>query len=212
MPLTIEEQKELAELNNLAGDSPQVGLTNAEQQELTELDRLAEEKSGLGTGFISSNIPLKPGQQIPLGHQSNKSLLSQLGTKLPEPGGPRKIPIPFISSGPGANLFFMQAAEANERKRQENLLIVQELGFRGFTKRDVEERLDPTFFEQLKQDIGRTIGGTVGGIGGVVPGAAIGTAILPGPGTLIGGLAGAAIFAGLGKLPSDPAGSNMPLR
>ncbi len=48
MPLTAAEETELAELDRLAGQTQQTGLSTAEQQELAELDRLA------GQGGIKS--------------------------------------------------------------------------------------------------------------------------------------------------------------
>ncbi|KKK53546.1 hypothetical protein LCGC14_3093710, partial [marine sediment metagenome] len=134
----------------------------------------------------------------PISQQSAELLISQLGTKLPEPGEPKQIPDPSPLTELGLEFTAARTARRGEAERQRNLEIVQELGFRGFTLRDIEERLDPTFVQQLKQDIGRTIGGTAGGAAGAAPGAAIGTLVTPGIGTLIGGLLGAAITAALG--------------
>lgn len=74
-PLTVEEQRELAELDQLAGERPQIGLTVAEQQELAELDRLAA--------------------QSQIDEQRVSQLLEQLGGRLPSPD-----PIP-VAAFPG---------------------------------------------------------------------------------------------------------------
>lgn len=176
---------------------PNIGIQNIPIETLLDMQKSQIQEPGLDTHFISPTIPLRPGQPIPLGRQSIESLISTLGTTMPTREAPKQIPEPLPTTELGLEFTVARTARADEVRRQRHLQIVQELGLRGFTLRDIEERLSPTVVEQFKQDIGRTTGGITGGIAGAKAGAMIGTAIMPGGGTLIGGLAGAAIGAGL---------------
>ncbi len=194
MPVT-QEQIQTAIDRKLA-QQPQQNVTDEQIQ--TAIMRKLGTEPELGTNFISPTIPLKAGEQIPLGRQSTEGLISSLGTKLPAPGPPKQISDPQPFSDIGLEATAARSARADETRRQRNLLTIQELSFRRFSLKDIEERLNPTFVQQLKQDIGRTAGGIGGGIAGAKAGALAGSAVAPGIGTLIGGLAGAAIGAGIG--------------
>lgn len=176
---------------------PQQGVTDADIQAAIarKQDQIRlQGGDNLGTSFISANIPLQPGQQVPIGRQRTEDLLNQIGTKLPS-ATPIRPPSPTTGSFAGTGA--QQAGRGAESERLRNLRIVQELKFRGFSEKEIEERLSPTFREQLKSDIGRTAGGIGGGIGGAKAGVVAGFAIGGPPGAVIGGLGGAAIGAGL---------------
>ncbi len=143
-------------------------------------------------GGITSQQVVGSGFEQP--QDTIQGLLSQLGSTLPDPGEPKQIeqPLPLLGQE------FAAANVAKEQQRQKKLQVVQELQLRGLSLKDIEERLDPTFAQQLKQDIGRTGGGIAGGIAGAKAGAVAGSAVAPGIGTAIGALLGAAMGAGLG--------------
>lgn len=192
----IQKAVNHAKLRISQGQSPFKEITPTTSTDL--LNQLRRQQP-LSTQFLSSRVPLRTGQNVPLAQQSIEQLLGSVGPRMPRarPEAPAREPSLLTEDG-----FFLGNLAASEQrlrenKRKKDLLTVQELQFRGMSLQDIEERLDPTFVEQLKSDIGRTAGGVGGGIAGAKGGAVIGTAIAPGAGTFIGGLLGAGIGAGL---------------